>query len=167
MISCPKASHVQHLDKYNSELICKALGQAVASLASPALFLQHTPWGKLGDDDLRNLFQPNGFCDFMPSTNRVSVPPNGRTHPEPNWPWQLTESTQSHAQSHPLGTHTAARLWQHRSQAFPSPLVTCRSRCSPKVQSQFNPLCAGLRRWCQVPAEPVQDQAMSHWEGII
>lgn len=38
MISCPKASHVQHLDKYNSELICKASGWVVASLASPALF---------------------------------------------------------------------------------------------------------------------------------
>lgn len=47
MISCPKASHVQHLDKYNSELICKASGWVVASLASPALFPDTHPGVKL------------------------------------------------------------------------------------------------------------------------
>lgn len=90
MISCPKASHVQHLDKYNSELICKVSGWVVASLTSPALFPQHTPWGKAEDDDLRSLFQPNVFCDSLPSTNRASVLPKGRIHLEPHWPWQST-----------------------------------------------------------------------------
>lgn len=99
MISCPKASHVQHLDKYNSELICKALGWVVASLSPPALFPNTHPGVKL------EIMISEVFSNVMGSV--ILCPPltGSQSFPRAGSIWSLTGLGSAHKAHGPLHGH--------------------------------------------------------------
>ena len=148
--SCPEASNVRPLDKYNLELIGKAwlwdrLQPLTPLQPSPP---RHTPWGIL--------------CPLQTGSQSL---PKGRIRRDPLSPWQPPYGADTHAAvASPVRTRSCRAL----PTSALSPSVPHRSRCSPKYRVGFNSLCAGRwpGRWRRIPAQRSTPGARRACKGI-
>lgn len=145
--SCPEASNVWHLDKYNLELIGKA---RLWDRSQPLTPLQPSPpW-------------PHTAGYPLPSANRVSVASPGQDLPGPSLPlvatlWCIYTRT--------LRARAAARLCR---QVPWTPQSHTGHGAPPSYRVGFNPLCAGRRlgRCHRVPAQKSKPGARCARKGI-
>lgn len=121
--SCPKASNVRHLDKYNSELIGKVwLWDRLQPLTPLQPSPTHTPpapWGIL--------------CPLQMGSQSL---PKGRIHPDPLSPWQPPYGAYTHATvTSPVRTRSCQAL--PASALNPSIPRPTQVTVGPKLQGQL------------------------------
>ena len=115
------------------------------------------------------------FSNLMASVILCPLPTGSQCLPRAESTWSLTGLGSSHRAHRPMHGHIP---WAHTHTQLPGsdnidpkPFQALWSHAAhsapPKYRVSFNPLCAGPRRLCQVPAKPIQDQAISHQEGIM